>query len=195
EYGGGKSPVDFWEESLRRGGGWRATSAPAASGGGTKFDASRASVEPAQLEGEGPHPLVGSPSTRFYDGRSAHPPWLRGRRATMTQVAWGGWVEVPAETAEKLGIVRSDVVKLTSPHGSVELPAWVSLTLHPATVAIAMGLGHDYPGAYAKAGNVRTGHFGDIMLNGGANPIRLLGGAVDPVSGGLAFLSVKVSLA
>ena len=23
EYGGGKNPVDFWEESLRRGGAWR----------------------------------------------------------------------------------------------------------------------------------------------------------------------------
>src|SRR5262249_57488473 len=96
--------------------------------------------------------------------------------------------------ADKLGISRSDVVKLTSPHGSVELPAWVSPTLHPGTVAIAMGLGHDYSGVYAKAGNLRTGHFGDIMLNGGANPMRLLSGAVDPASGGLAFLSVKVSL-
>jgi molybdopterin-containing oxidoreductase family iron-sulfur binding subunit len=195
EYGGGANGVDFWAESLRRGGVWRAAVAPAASGGGAKFDASRLTVEPAKLEGDGSHALVVYPSMRFYDGRSADEPWLQEAPDTMTQVAWGGWVEVPAETADKLGISRSDVVKLTSPHGSVELPAWVSPTLHPGTVAIAMGLGHDYSGVYAKAGNLRTGHFGDIMLNGGANPMRLLSGAVDPASGGLAFLSVKVSLA
>ena len=173
EYGGGKNPVDFWEESLRRGGAWRA--AAPASGGAAKFDASRLSVEAAKLEGDGTHALIVYPSLRFYDGRSADQPWLQEAPDTMTQVAWGGWVEVPAETASKLDLSRGDVVKLTSPNGSVELPAWPSPTLHPGAVAVAMGLGHDYPGAYARAGNLRTGHLGDVMLNGGANPIRLLG--------------------
>jgi len=69
EYGGGKNPVDFWEESLRRGGAWRA--AAPASGGAAKFDASRLSVEAAKLEGDGTHALIVYPSLRFYDGRSA----------------------------------------------------------------------------------------------------------------------------
>jgi molybdopterin-containing oxidoreductase family iron-sulfur binding subunit len=194
EYGGGKSAVDFWEESLRRGGAWRAVTAPATTGGG-KFDATRVSAEAAKLEGDGTHALIVYPSTRFYDGRAADLPWLQEAPDTITQVAWGGWVEVPEETAAKLGVSRSDVVKLTSPHSSVELPAWPSPTLHPGAVAIAMGLGHDYPGAYARAGNLRTGHLADINLNGGANPVRLLGGTPDAASGGLPYLAVKVSLA
>jgi molybdopterin-containing oxidoreductase family iron-sulfur binding subunit len=193
EYGGGKSPVDFWEESLRRGGAWRA--AAPASGGAAKFDASRLSVEAAKLEGDGTHALIVYPSLRFYDGRSADEPWLQEAPDTMTQVAWGGWVEVPDETANKLGLSRGDLVKLTSPNGSVELPAWPSPTLHPGAVAVAMGLGHDYPGAYARAGNLRAGHLGDVMLNGGANPIRLLGANPEAASGGLPLLAVKVSLA
>jgi len=192
EYGGGKNPVDFWEESLRRGGAWRA--AAPASGGAAKFDASRLSVEAAKLEGDGTHALIVYPSLRFYDGRSADEPWLQEAPDTMTQVTWGGWVEVPAETASKLDLSRGDVVKLTSPNGSVELPAWPSPTLHPGAVAVAMGLGHDYPGAYARAGNLRTGHLGDVMLNGGANPIRLLGANPEAASGGLPLLAVKVSL-
>ncbi|HEY4911783.1 MAG TPA: 4Fe-4S dicluster domain-containing protein, partial [Methylomirabilota bacterium] len=194
EHGAGKSFVDFWEASLRQGGAWRAPAAAAGSGS-AKFDASRFGAEPVKLEGDGTHALIVYPSARFYDGRGADQPWLQEAPDTMTQVAWGGWVEVPADTASKLGLTRGDVVKLTSPHGSVELPAWPSPTLHPGAVAIAMGLGHDYPGAYARAGNLRTSHSGDVMLNAGANPIRLLGAAPDAVSGGLPILAVKVSLA
>jgi len=194
EYDKSKPFVDFWEESLRRGGAWRAPAA-AAGGGSAKLDASRLGAEAVKFEGDGTHALIVYPSARFYDGRGADQPWLQEAPDTMTQVAWGGWVEVPADTASKLDLSRGDVVKLTSPHGSVELPAWPSPTLHPGAVAIAMGLGHDYPGAYARAGNLRTGHSGDVMLNGGANPIRLLGAAPDAVSGGLPFLAVKVSLA
>ena len=193
EHGAGKPFVEFWEESLRRGGAWRAPAAGAAVA--VKFDASRFGAEPAKLEGDGTHALIVYPSSRFYDGRSADQPWLQEAPDTMTQVAWGGWVEVPTDTAAKLDLSRGDVVKLTSPHGEVELPAWPSPTLHPGAVAIAMGLGHDYPGAYARAGNLRTGHSGDLMLNGGANPVRLLGASPEAVSGGLPYLAVKVSLA
>ena len=47
------------------------------------------------------------PSTRFYDGRGADQPWLQEAPDTMTQVAWGGWVEVPDETAAKLGLAEA----------------------------------------------------------------------------------------
>src|SRR2546428_6896515 len=88
----------------------------------------------------------------------------------MTQVAWDGWVEVPVETADKLGLGRGDMVKLTSPHGSIELPAWPSKTLHPGAVAVAMGLGHDFPGAFANGGRIRTKTGHDVFLNGGGGP-------------------------
>ena len=103
----------------------------------------------------------------------------------MTQVTWDAWVEVPMETATELGLRRGDLVKLTSPHGSIELPAYPSESLHPGAVAVATGQGHGYAGAYARQRG----------LNVGANPVALLGGAADPASGGLPYLAVKVTLA
>ena len=194
EYGAGKAAADFWEESLRRGGAWRAPAA-APAGAGSKIDASRLGVEPVKLEGDGTHALIVYPSLRFYDGRSADQPWLQEAPDTMTQIAWDGWVEVPGETAARLGLSRGDMVKLTSPHGSIELPAWPSKTLHPGAVAVAMGQGHEFPGEYARGGRLRSNVGGDVVLNAGANPIRLLGGAPEAASGGLPHLAVKVSLA
>src|SRR5205814_9691975 len=166
--GGGKALADFWEESLRRGGMW---GAPATAAVG-KANIGRLTGEPAKLEGDGTHALLLYPSARFYDGRSADKPWLQEAPDVMTQVAWDGWVEVPGETAARLGLSRGDMVKLTSPHGSIELPAWPSKTLHPGAVAVAMGQGHEFPGEYARGGRLRSNVGGDVVLNAGANPIR-----------------------
>jgi anaerobic selenocysteine-containing dehydrogenase/Fe-S-cluster-containing dehydrogenase component len=196
EHGAGKAFPDFWEESLKRGGVWRAPAAAAAgAGAGVKMDASRLGLEPAKLEGDGTHALIVYPSLRFYDGRSADQPWLQEAPDTMTQIAWDGWVEVPGETATRLGLSRGDMVKLTSPHGSIELPAWPSRTLHPGAVAVAMGQGHEFPGDYARGGRLRSNVGGDVVLNAGANPMRLLGGVPEAASGGLPHLAVNVSLA
>jgi molybdopterin-containing oxidoreductase family iron-sulfur binding subunit len=197
EYGAGKSSPDFWEESLRRGGAWRASvvAAGAAAAAGAKIDVSRLGALPAKLEGDGTHALIVYPSMRFYDGRGADEPWLQEAPDTMTQIAWDGWVEVPGETAARLGLSRGDIVKLTSPHGSIELPAWPSPTLHPGAVAVAMGQGHDFPGEYAKGGRLRSDVGGTVVLNVGANPMRLLGGAPEAASGGLPHLAVKVRIA
>jgi molybdopterin-containing oxidoreductase family iron-sulfur binding subunit len=194
EYGGGRPWAEFWEEALRRGGVWR----PAATGPvAARVDASRIPVAPAKLEGEGSHALLVYPSARFYDGRSADLPWLQEAPDAMTQITWDGWVEIPAETAARLGVREGDVVKLTSPHGSVELPAYPSESLHPGAVAVAMGQGHAYPGQFARAGSLPPGAKaapGDF-LNVGANPMVLLPAAPESASGALPHLAVKVSLA
>ncbi len=192
-YGGGKPFPDFWETSLKKGGAWRpATGAGAA----VRVDAGRASAMPVKLEGDGTHALLVYPSARFYDGRGADKPWLQEAPDTMTQVAWDGWVEVPTETAVKLGLRRGDIVKLTSPHGSIELPAYPTELIHSGAVAVAMGQGHAYPGPYAVHGSTVPGMkpAGTHFLNVGANPIALLGPAPEAASGGLPHLAVKVSL-
>src|SRR5258708_25898724 len=59
-----------------------------------------------------------------------------------------------------------------------------------------MGQGHKFPGAFANQGNAATGTADQAgYLNAGANPMELLPGAPDPVSGGLPHLAVKVTLA
>ncbi len=172
----------FWEESLRKGGAFRQAAAPPVA---LRPEAGRIKAEPARLEGPGSHALLVYPSARFYDGRGADQAWLHEAPDSMTQITWDGWVEVPAETARKLGLSRGDLVALTSPHGTIELPAYPSESLHPGAVAVAMGQGHEWAGAYAK----------ERGLNAGANPMRLLAAAPEALSGGLPHLAVKVEVA
>ena len=44
----------------------------------------------------------------------------------MTQVVYGSWVEVSAETARSMSVRSGDVLRVESPHGSLEAPAYVS---------------------------------------------------------------------
>jgi molybdopterin-containing oxidoreductase family iron-sulfur binding subunit len=139
---------------------------------------------PAKLEGDaGGFTLLAYPSLRFYDGRSAVSSWLQEAPDTMTQAVWDAWVEVPTETARKLGIAQGDMLAIKSPHGSLELPAYVSPTLHPAAVAIP--LGHRYA-PYQRPRYVAA----DPRS---LNPMTVLPAATD-ASGALAFMSVKVTI-
>ena len=182
DYPDGQSFNDFWQGALERGGVWKAGQAVAVA---AKLDAARIAPAPAKLEGSGSHALLVYPSARFYDGRGADKPWLQEAPDVMTQITWDGWVEVPAETSARLGLARGDLVKLTSPHGSIELPAYPSETIHPAAVGVALGQGHTYAGEYARQRG----------LNTGANPVVLLGPAAEAASGGLPYLAVKVDVA
>jgi anaerobic selenocysteine-containing dehydrogenase/Fe-S-cluster-containing dehydrogenase component len=163
----------FWEAALRRGGVWREV--PPSPVRARRPEA----PAPRPLEGDpGGAALIVFPSNRFYDGRGANKPWLQETPDTMTQVVWDAWVEVPAETARRLALRDGDLVKVTSPHGALELPAVVSASLHPGAVAIPLGQGHTAYGRYAK--------------DRGASPLALLPGGASP--GGLPFLSVRVTL-
>src|SRR6185369_2503563 len=130
--------------------------------------------------------LIPFPSLRFYDGRSATRAWLQEVPDPMTQVAWDPWVEINTQTAAKLGIRQGDVVKVTSPHGAIEVPAYLSPTIHPGAVAVPIG--HRYAPYHLRLKYVPVG-------STSANPMALLPAAADAASGGPAFLSVKVSVA
>jgi anaerobic selenocysteine-containing dehydrogenase/Fe-S-cluster-containing dehydrogenase component len=194
EHGAGGSFTDFWEGAQRRGGVWRSAPPVAVA---LRPEAGRIPGSVPTFEGEGSHVLIVYPSTRFYDGRSSDRAWLQEAPDPVTQVTWDGWVEIPTETARSLGVARGDLVKLTSPHGSVELPAYPTDLIHPGAVAVGMGQGRDLPGPYASGQRApgATNPHPSSFLNVGANPVRLLGGAPESNSGGLPHLAVKVSLA
>src|SRR2546427_4131246 len=141
---------------------------------------------PAKLEGDaGGFTLPPHPSLRCYHGRSPVTSWLQEAPDTMTQAVWDGWVEVPTETARKLAIAQGDMLAVKSPQGSLELPAYISPTLHPAAVAIP--LGHRY------APYQRPRYVGTDPRS--LNPMAILPAASDAASGALAFMSVKVTIA
>jgi molybdopterin-containing oxidoreductase family iron-sulfur binding subunit len=178
EFAPGK-PFDlFWEESLRRGGAWKSVTPVSVQARAGALAEAGASSAPAGDAGG--FALLVTPSGRFYDGRGANKPWLQETPDAMTQIVWESWIELPALAAVKLGITEGDLVKVTSPHGSIELPAYLSESIHPAAAAIPLGQGHTAYGRYAK--------------DRGANPTVLLPADPDPASGGLQFLSVRVTV-
>jgi anaerobic selenocysteine-containing dehydrogenase/Fe-S-cluster-containing dehydrogenase component len=170
-----------WPAALQQGGAWKEVS-PAA----VTVKAAPLDVAPPKLEGDpGGFTLWAFPSFRFYDGRSASSSWLQETPDTMTQSVWDAWVEVPTEAASKLGIVQGDVLRVSSPHGALELPAFVSASIHPGTVAIPVG--HRYApyqlGRYVAASSTAL------------NPVALLPAAPEGASGGPLYLGTKVTLA
>jgi anaerobic selenocysteine-containing dehydrogenase/Fe-S-cluster-containing dehydrogenase component len=176
-----KGEPNGWEQALQRGGVWRQVTPVTVTAKAAPVDAA-----PPKLEGDAAGlTLLAYPSFRFYDGRSAGAAWLHEAPDTMTQAVWDAWVEVPRETAGKLGVANGDILRVSSPHGALELPAYVSPTLHPGAVAIPIG--HRYAGY----------HLGQKYVaapSTSMNPLVLLGAAAEPVSGGAVFLGVKVTL-
>jgi anaerobic selenocysteine-containing dehydrogenase/Fe-S-cluster-containing dehydrogenase component len=170
-----------WEAALNQGGLWRDV-APAA----VTAKIERVDAAPARLDGPADGlALLPYPSLRFYDGRSATRSWLQEVPDPMTQVAWDAWVEINTQTAAKLGIRQGDLVKVTSPHGALEVPAYLSPSIHPGAVAIPIG--HHYAPYHVRLKYVPA--------TAPTNPMALLPAAADAVSGAPAFLSVKVTLA
>jgi anaerobic selenocysteine-containing dehydrogenase len=100
------------------------------------------------------------PSTAFYDGRGASLPWLQQLPDPMTTVVWDSWIEINPKTADELGIKFGDLVEVTSPQGSLRVPAVVYPGIRPDMVAMPMGQGNVDRGRYAKGR--------------GVNPLQLL---------------------
>jgi anaerobic selenocysteine-containing dehydrogenase/Fe-S-cluster-containing dehydrogenase component len=170
-----------WSAALSQGGTWRDV-APA----GVTAKVERVDPATARLDGGDGFALLAYPSLRFYDGRSASRSWLQEMPDPMTQAVWDAWVEINTESAAKLGIRQGDVVRVASPHGTIEVPAYLSPTIHPGAVAIPIG--HRYAPYHVRMKYVPP-------VGGDVNPMALLPAAADAVSGGPAFLSVKVTLA
>lgn len=120
------------------------------------------------------------PSTLLGDGRGANKPWLQEAPDPMTTVAWQSWVEVHPETAHELGIENDDVVKVTSPAGSIEAIVYLTHGIARDVVAVPVGRGHNHYGRFAK------GY--------GSNPMQLLVRAVDEKTGALAWGATRVKL-
>ena len=141
--------------------------------------AAPAAAAPAAA-GSGDFFLVVYPSASLGDGSGANKPWLQEFPDPVTKIFWQTWVEVNEQTAQRLGIDSGDILRIESPDGALELPAYVYMGIQPETVAIAFGQGHTAYGRYAA--------------NVGSNAGDLLSASFDPASGGFRWASTKVKV-
>ncbi len=179
---GGKDFETVWVDLLRKGGILKTKPGQAkvyrwAGGAGLP--------EPAKprfagSEKEFPLHLSVYPSTAFYDGRGAALPWLQHLPDPMTTVVWGSWVELNPKTAAELGINFGDLVEVTSPQGSIRVPAVIYPGIRPDMVAIPLGQGHQGMGRYAKGR--------------GANPLQLLAMKIDGTKPQPAWNATRVRI-
>ena len=132
-------------------------------------------------EREFPLHLQVYPSTAFHDGRGASLPWLQQLPDPMSTAVWDSWLEINPKTAKALGIAHGDLVQVTSPRGSLRLPAVVYPGIRPDLVAIPMGQGHRGGGRYAKGK--------------GVNPLELLVAQLEGAQPAPAWNATRVRVA
>jgi anaerobic selenocysteine-containing dehydrogenase len=121
-------------------------------------------------EKEFPLHLYIYPSTAFYDGRGASLPWLQQLPDPMTTAVWDSWIEINPKTADALGIKFGNLVEVTSPQGSLRVPAVVFPGIRPDMVAMPLGQGHRDGGRYAKGRGVNALQL-VVQLKDGTKPL------------------------
>jgi anaerobic selenocysteine-containing dehydrogenase/Fe-S-cluster-containing dehydrogenase component len=174
-----------WREAVRNGGVYGAAAGapatPPVAAGAAPAPAATGLARPAAYDGpdDGLH-LVVYPSLRFFDGRTANRPWLLELPDPVTKVPWDSFAEMHPDTAEERGLRHNDEVELASPAGSVRLRVYVYPGVVRGAVAVQMGLGHE--------------GFGRWTEGVGVNPLKLLGGRLDPESGALLTAGTRVSV-
>ncbi|HXE32052.1 MAG TPA: molybdopterin dinucleotide binding domain-containing protein, partial [Terriglobales bacterium] len=109
-----------------------------------------APAAPAAFDGDGDFYLVAFPSIQFFDGRQANRSWAQEIAEPLSKLAWDGWCELHPDTAHRLGLEPSDVVRLTSPHGSAEFPVFITTWIRPDCVGVLLGQGHTNFGMWAN---------------------------------------------
>jgi anaerobic selenocysteine-containing dehydrogenase len=172
---------ETWEAVVHQGGFWGEPANTAARAG--KPEKSKLEAKPAIFYGDvSQFPLHFLPyhSIQFHDGRSAHLPWMQELPDPVSSAMWSLPAEVDPQTAGRLGIKTGDRVKIESPYGKLEAPAYVDPAAMPGVVSMAIGQGHRGLGRYAA--------------NRGANPLSILAPAWEEATGVLAMGATRVRI-
>jgi molybdopterin-containing oxidoreductase family iron-sulfur binding subunit len=152
------------------------------------LDPAKLSFSTPKLAGDGEYTLIAFPHSFLADGSAATLPWLQEIPHPVTKLAWNSWVEVSFATAEKLGVGFGDVVKVTTPSGSLETSIFPRGAIRDDVIAIPIGQGHSV-GFYASEGG--PGESGGPR---GANVISVLPATTDE-RGGRVWLGTKADVA
>ncbi len=164
-----------WVNALSMGGLWSNAAAPAAPAA-----APTPAAVPAAPAKAGTFALQIYPHIYYNDGRHANLGWMQENPDPMTMAVWNSWVEINMEVAHSLDIRTGDLVRLTSPSGSIDVLAVPFPGIHPGAVAMPMGQGHAV--------------YGRNAMGRGANPMAILAATADPQTGAFAYGATQVTL-
>jgi anaerobic selenocysteine-containing dehydrogenase len=165
-----------WERYLQHGGWFAAASEAQATPASETLKPQPLQLSAPKFQGDaGTYPffLHLYVSSLLSDGRGANLPWLQASPDPLTTGSWQTLVEINPATAQRIGVVDGEVVKVSSPYGEIEGYVYTYPAMRPDTVAIATGQGHTDYGRYGS--------------QHGSNPIQLVG--AQP-----AWASVRVNL-
>ncbi len=143
-------------------------------------------AEAPLVEGDGEFTLLPIPSPLLGDGSGANLPWLQEIADPVTKLTWKSYVEISKNTARSLEVSHGDIVNVTTPAGSIEVPVYVRGGIMDNVIALATGQGHS------------VGYYAADRENGGARGVNvndLLPAEATDEDGGRAWLTVKASLA
>jgi molybdopterin-containing oxidoreductase family iron-sulfur binding subunit len=144
----------FWRSALQRGGVFDPPAAPTPVA--LAPTAAEVTYTKPAFEGNGSFVFLAYPHGTLHDGRGTNKPWLLENADPVAKITWHSWVEVSPETARKLDIRNGEILRLTSPHGTLEAPAYIHLGLHPDVVAMPLGFGHTEYGVFAQGRGVNA---------------------------------------
>ena len=169
----------FWNGALQRGGWWDTS---ARSRDSVAPPPELPEYEEPQFDGDGRFEYYLTPFSQvgIGDGSGAHLPWMQATPDPITTATWRTWIEINLRLAEELDIREGDVIKVTSPRGSIEALAYPHPGVPPYTVSVPFGQGHIEGGRYAKGR--------------GANVFSILAPLTDSESGAFAWAATKVNI-
>ena len=170
---------DYWADALRRGGVVFPVDPVEVKIQPQLFD-TNLMVELASPIRQQDFTLITYPSLHFFDGRGANRPWLQEIPEPLLKTTWGTGLEMTSSTASNLNATEGQLVTVRSDHGQVDASVIINEDLVDGVVAIAIGQGHTNFGRYA------TGR--------GVNPSLLLDPSPEPLSGGIRWTGIKVTL-
>jgi molybdopterin-containing oxidoreductase family iron-sulfur binding subunit len=171
-----KNNNEFWNNALQKG-----LIGVEARAGKLKSTVLSFAVPATEVAKDDSLTLIPSPRLGLYDGRHANLPWLQEAPDQITKVVWGSWAEIHPDTAAKKGIKNGDLLRVTSPQGSIEVRAVLLKGMSRDAIAIPLGQGHEAYGRYAK----------DL----GINPLKILDVTTEAKTGELAMYSTRVKVA
>ncbi len=84
------------------------------------------------------------------DGRFANNGWLQELPKPLSRVVWDNYAGLSVQTAKAIGAVNGDMVKITSPGGNLQLPAFIQPGIAEGVIAIELGYGRQNSGVVGK---------------------------------------------